>query len=206
MSPNAAALCRGLVRGPAGRVTTRSVFVFLGRSRGPCADIRAPETPGGRDEQRPTAHEAHDLLRSAPRAREAYLEYVLGEFVPGLASEGLAMSDAWHTAYGQYPLRLTGFVAPDLASLEVPTSETFETWKPASGVCLQLPTQDRPRSPRVSVLTAHSAPSSQKPILVRSFTSCDILSFAPALLHRRLPTHNTSSPGRGIPFPRYATD
>ena len=61
-----------------------------------------------------------------PDRREDYFQYVLGEFVPRLASEGLAMSDAWHTAYGQYPLRLTGFVAPDMASLErILTSQTF---------------------------------------------------------------------------------
>jgi hypothetical protein len=53
-----------------------------------------------------------------PETREAYLEYVLGEFVPGLERAGLPMSEAWHTAYGSYPLRLAGFRAPDQETLE----------------------------------------------------------------------------------------
>lgn len=62
-----------------------------------------------------------------PEQREAYFRYVLGEFVPTLENLGLKMAEAWHTAYGAYPLRLTGFVAPDRESLDaVLESETFE--------------------------------------------------------------------------------
>ena len=48
-----------------------------------------------------------------PDRREAYFNYVLGEFVPALEQMGLKMSEAWHTAYGDYPLRLAGFIASD---------------------------------------------------------------------------------------------
>ncbi len=61
-----------------------------------------------------------------PEHREAYFRYVLGEFVPALEQLGLTMCDAWYTAYGAYPLRLTGFIAPDMDTLEIIlASETF---------------------------------------------------------------------------------
>jgi hypothetical protein len=44
---------------------------------------------------------------------EEYFQYVLGEFVPGVQNLGLFMTDVWHTAYGDYPIRLAGFVAQD---------------------------------------------------------------------------------------------
>jgi hypothetical protein len=53
-----------------------------------------------------------------PEHREAYFRYVLGEFVPAMEQLGLTMCDAWYTAYGSYPLRLTGFIAQDLDTLE----------------------------------------------------------------------------------------
>lgn len=52
-----------------------------------------------------------------PEREEAYFRYVLGEFVPALAQAGLPMCEAWLTAYGPYPLRLTGFLAADVNSL-----------------------------------------------------------------------------------------
>ena len=53
-----------------------------------------------------------------PGKREAYFHYVLGEFIPTLEHLGLKMCEAWHTAYGSYPLRLTGFLADDRETLE----------------------------------------------------------------------------------------
>lgn len=53
-----------------------------------------------------------------PEKREDYFQFVLGEFVPALEHLGLQMSDAWHTAYGSYPLRLAGFLAPDRETLD----------------------------------------------------------------------------------------
>ena len=52
-----------------------------------------------------------------PDRREAYFEFVLGQFVPAMERLGLRMSEAWYTAYGDYPLRLTGFVALDEEAL-----------------------------------------------------------------------------------------
>ena len=51
-----------------------------------------------------------------PEQREAYLQYVRGEFVPALEQLGLIMCDAWYTAYGSHPLRLAGFLATDRAT------------------------------------------------------------------------------------------
>ena len=53
-----------------------------------------------------------------PKHREEYFRYVLGEFVPALENLGLTLCEAWHTAYGQYPLRLTGFIAEDRETLD----------------------------------------------------------------------------------------
>jgi hypothetical protein len=61
-----------------------------------------------------------------PGKREAYFQYVLGEFIPTLEHLGLQMCEAWHTAYGAYPLRLTGFMAPDRATLgDILASQDF---------------------------------------------------------------------------------
>lgn len=61
-----------------------------------------------------------------PEEREAYFRYVLGEFVPALEQMGLKMSEAWHTAYGDYPLRLAGFIAADRETMDdVLASEAF---------------------------------------------------------------------------------
>jgi len=46
--------------------------------------------------------------------REAeYYRYVLGEFLPTLQDVGLMMVEGWHTAYGDYPIRLLVFRAQD---------------------------------------------------------------------------------------------
>jgi len=68
------------------------------------------------------------LLTYDPRAeqREEYFHFVLGEFVPALEQLGLTMCEAWHTAYGDYPLRLTGFLADDMDAMQgVLTSDAF---------------------------------------------------------------------------------
>jgi len=66
-------------------------------------------------------HDSVKLLLSfdpIPGKREAYFRYVLGEFIPTLEHLGLKMCEAWHTAYGSYPLRLTGFLADDTETLQ----------------------------------------------------------------------------------------
>jgi hypothetical protein len=44
---------------------------------------------------------------------QAYYEFVLGRYIPIMQSLGLEMSEAWHTEYGNYPVRLIGFVSRD---------------------------------------------------------------------------------------------
>jgi len=52
-----------------------------------------------------------------PGRREEYFSYMLGRFVPSLEQLGLTMAETWHTAYGDYPLRLTAFLAPDASTM-----------------------------------------------------------------------------------------
>lgn len=54
-----------------------------------------------------------------PGRREEYFSYMLGRFVPSLEQLGLTMAETWHTAYGDYPLRLTAFVAPDVSKMRM---------------------------------------------------------------------------------------
>ena len=53
-----------------------------------------------------------------PELQQAYYEFVLGEMIPTAQSMGLVLNEAWHTAYGHYPIRLNGFVAKDRATLD----------------------------------------------------------------------------------------
>ena len=57
---------------------------------------------------------AYDVL---PGVQESYHRFILGEFVPTAESLGLYMREAWHTAYGDYPSRLSTLVAEDLETL-----------------------------------------------------------------------------------------
>jgi hypothetical protein len=43
----------------------------------------------------------------------AYRRFVLEELLPKAQELGLTPTDAWHTAYGNYPNRLIGFIADD---------------------------------------------------------------------------------------------
>ncbi len=49
-----------------------------------------------------------------PETQQAYYEFILREFIPRLQELDLVVTQAWHTAYGNYPVRMTAFVAPDL--------------------------------------------------------------------------------------------
>lgn len=55
----------------------------------------------------------------------AYRRFVLEELLPKAQELGLTPTDAWHTAYGDYPARLIGFVAEslDAAHTALATSE-----------------------------------------------------------------------------------
>ena len=50
--------------------------------------------------------------------QDTYLQFMLGELVPAVQSLGLQMTGAWHTAYGQYPIRLIEFIGEDQAAIE----------------------------------------------------------------------------------------
>ena len=52
-----------------------------------------------------------------PSEGRAYYEFVLGRYIPALQALGLEVSEAWHTAYGNYPNRLIGFVSHDEATM-----------------------------------------------------------------------------------------
>jgi len=71
---------------------------------------------------------AYDII---PATRDVYYQFVLGEFVPGLQEMGLFMTEAWHTAYGDHPLRMAIFVAEDMetitAAMESERWEDLET-------------------------------------------------------------------------------
>lgn len=49
---------------------------------------------------------------------QAYYQFVMGQLLPMVQERGLQMSEAWHTAYGNAPNRLIGFVSPDMATME----------------------------------------------------------------------------------------
>lgn len=44
---------------------------------------------------------------------QEYRQFLLGSYVPSMNNLGLQMSEAWHTAYGDAPNRLIGFVCRD---------------------------------------------------------------------------------------------
>lgn len=44
---------------------------------------------------------------------QSYYRFMLGRYVPIMAEMGLEMCDAWHTAYGDQPNRLIGFLSPN---------------------------------------------------------------------------------------------
>jgi hypothetical protein len=48
-----------------------------------------------------------------PDVQDSYFEFMLGEMVPAVQSMGLHMNGAWHTAYGEYPVRLVEFISDD---------------------------------------------------------------------------------------------
>lgn len=56
-----------------------------------------------------------------------YYRFMLGKYVPMMQRLGLEMSDAWHTAYGDQPIRLIGFVCRDEDELHTILSE--DTWE-----------------------------------------------------------------------------
>lgn len=58
---------------------------------------------------------SYDVL---PSNQENYFRFAMNEFIPILQEMGLYMTESWHTAYGDYPLRMAVFVSEDLESIE----------------------------------------------------------------------------------------
>lgn len=56
-----------------------------------------------------------------------YYRFMLGRYVPMVQALGLEMSDAWHTAYGDFPNRLIGFVSRDEQTIQDLLEN--ETWQ-----------------------------------------------------------------------------
>lgn len=46
-------------------------------------------------------------------ATEEYRQFVMGEFLPAVQKLGLAVTEVWFTAYGDYPERQTELVSRD---------------------------------------------------------------------------------------------
>jgi hypothetical protein len=57
----------------------------------------------------------YDVL---PSSHEGYFRFIMGEMVPALQERGIYLTEAWHTAYGEYPLRMTSFVAEELEAIQ----------------------------------------------------------------------------------------
>lgn len=47
-----------------------------------------------------------------------YRQFVLQKYVPAMQMMGFQISEAWHTAYGNVPNRLLGFVCQDRATVD----------------------------------------------------------------------------------------
>jgi hypothetical protein len=53
----------------------------------------------------------------SPETIQAYRQFVMRHYVPSMNSLGFQMSEAWHTAYGDAPNRLIGFVCRDRSTM-----------------------------------------------------------------------------------------
>ena len=53
-----------------------------------------------------------------PENIQEYRQYVLQEYIPSMEQMGFQISEAWHTAYGDAPNRLIGFVCRDREVLD----------------------------------------------------------------------------------------
>lgn len=76
---------------------------------------------------------AYDIKPS----REAeYYRYVMGEFLPTLQNLGMYMTEGWHTAYGDYPVRLIAFQTNSEAAMT--TILKSSDWKKSKEKLLKL--------------------------------------------------------------------
>ena len=57
---------------------------------------------------------------------QEYHQFVMSRYIPVLQSMGMRILEAWHTAYGNAPNRLIGFVCDDRTTVnELLTSDTW---------------------------------------------------------------------------------
>lgn len=49
---------------------------------------------------------------------QEYYQFVMGRYIPTMQAMGLQMSEAWHTAYGDAPNRMIGFVCTDQGTIQ----------------------------------------------------------------------------------------
>ena len=71
-----------------------------------------------------------------PEREAEYYRYMLGEFLPALQNMGLMMAEGWHTAYGEYPMRVFAFRAEDELQLQQITHS--DEWSAAKEKLLKL--------------------------------------------------------------------
>ncbi len=64
-----------------------------------------------------------------PSRETEYYRYIMGEFLPSLQNMGLYMVEGWHTAYGDYPMRLIAFQADSERHMKAALNST--EWKEA---------------------------------------------------------------------------
>ncbi|MCP4360284.1 MAG: hypothetical protein GY796_19935 [Chloroflexi bacterium] len=53
-----------------------------------------------------------------PKTIQDYRQFVLQQYIPEMQNMGFQISEAWHTAYGDAPNRLIGFVCRDRETLD----------------------------------------------------------------------------------------
>ena len=57
---------------------------------------------------------SYDVL---PNNHDNYYQFILGEMVPAMQEMGVYMTEAWHTAYGEYPIRMVSFVSEEIETI-----------------------------------------------------------------------------------------
>jgi len=73
-----------------------------------------------------------------PNRETEYYRFVLGEFLPALQNIGLIMVDGWHTAYGDYPIRLIVFQTQD--EMEMRAALKSKEWEEGKETLLKMVT------------------------------------------------------------------
>ena len=62
-----------------------------------------------------------------PESLQEYRLFIMRRYIPTMQEMGFQMSEAWHTAYGEAPNRLIGFVCRDEMTMDALLENT--TWQ-----------------------------------------------------------------------------